>query len=237
MQRYFALNRKENQFLLEPTDYYHIKKVMRMKDGDQIEVVFHQELFLCCLENVNYEPRIIIQKQLEIKNDFMKNVVLVVPVLKESKMDLILQKATELGVLEIIPVIMNRCVVKVEQNKIEKKLERWQKIMKEASEQCMRHIIPNIQPIQTLEEIKKIEGVKMVCSTKEQKNTFKKFLQTTSNYDKLVIVIGPEGGLELREEQELIDNGFIPVTLGPRIMRVETVPIYLLSVLNYEYME
>lgn len=237
MQRYFALNRKENQFLLDPTDYHHIKKVMRMKENDQIEVVYNQELFLCCLENVNYEPKIIIQKQLKIKNDFMKKVVLVIPLLKENKMDFILQKATELGVSEIIPVVMNRSIVKVEQKKIDKKLERWQKIMKEASEQSMRHTIPNMESIQTLKEIEKIEGAKIVCSTKEQKNTFKKFLQTTQKYDKLIIVIGPEGGLEISEEQELISHGFIPVTLGPRIMRVETVPIYLLSVLNYEYME
>lgn len=237
MQRYFAQNCNQNQMILSESDYYHIKTVMRMKDHDMIEVVYQEELFLCCLENVNQKIQVHIKKKLETKDDFMKPVTLILPILKEQKMDFILQKATELGVMEIIPVTMKRSLVKVEPNKIDRKLERWQKIMKEASEQCKRQEIPILHSIQTLKEIETLKGVKIICSTKEQENTFKKFLQTTPNYDKLIIVIGPEGGLDDMEELKLIEHGFIPVTLGPRIMRVETVPIYLLSVLNYEYME
>lgn len=220
--------------ILEPGDMHHIKKVMRMKDGDEIEVVIDGKLFLCNLKN-NLET-IVIKKELEIPKDFMKYITLVIPVLKEQKMDLILQKATELGVTEIIPVSMKRSMVKIGE-KEGKKLERWNKIMKEASEQSMRNCIPKLQSVTTFSEITKLDGLKIICSTREKENTFKKFLQTSTNYDKLIIVIGPEGGLDIEEENFLQEHKFVPVTLGPRIMRVETVPIYVLSILNYEYME
>ena len=220
--------------ILEPGDMHHIKKVMRMKDGDEIEVVIDGKLFLCNLKN-NLET-IVIKKELEIPKDFMKYITLVIPVLKEQKMDLILQKATELGVTEIIPVSMKRSMVKIGE-KEGKKLERWNKIMKEASEQSMRNCIPKLQSVTTFSEITKLDGLKIICSTREKENTFKKFLQTSTNYDKLIIGIGPEGGLDIEEENFLQEHKFVPVTLGPRIMRVETVPIYVLSILNYEYME
>lgn len=237
MQRYFGVGKKEMQMILAPGDLYHIKTVMRMHSNDQIEVVYNQKLFLCCIDFVNGEVIVNIKKELETKSDFMKHIVLVIPVLKEQKMDFILQKATELGVTEIIPVLLKRCVVKVEKGKEEKRLERWNKILKEASEQSMRQVIPNLYPITALAEIRKMDGLKMICSTVEENNTLKFFLQSHKNYDKLVIAIGPEGGFDPKEEQDLIASGFSPVTLGPRIMRVETVPIYLLSILNYEYME
>ncbi len=234
MQRYFGKEKQENRMILEDGDMYHIRKVMRMKDGDEIEVVIDGKLYLCYLEN-NLDE-IIIKEELKTPNDFMKPVILVIPILKEQKMDLILQKATELGVTEIIPVSMKRSMVKIGEKET-KKLERWNKIMKEASEQSMRNFVPKLQSVTTFSEITKLEGLKLVCSTREKENTFKKFLQTSSNYDKLIIVIGPEGGLDIEEEKFLQKHNFIPVTLGPRIMRVETVPIYVLSALNYEYME
>ncbi len=234
MQRYFGKEKQENRMILEDGDMYHIRKVMRMKDGDEIEVVIDGKLYLCYLEN-NLDE-IIIKEELKTPNDFMKPVILVIPILKEQKMDLILQKATELGVTEIIPVSMKRSMVKIGEKET-KKLDRWNKIMKEASEQSMRNFVPKLQSVTTFSEITKLEGLKLVCSTREKENTFKKFLQTSSNYDKLIIVIGPEGGLDIEEEKFLQKHNFIPVTLGPRIMRVETVPIYVLSALNYEYME
>lgn len=237
MQRYFALSKKENKMLLSEGDLYHITRVMRMKEQDKIEVVFEQKLYLCSIQKENDKINILIEEELETKKDFMKQVILLLPILKEQKMDLILQKVTELGVSDIIPVALKRCVVKIDSNKQEKKLERWQKILKEASEQSMRHIVPTLHPISNLNQIKELKGTKLLCSTKENKNTLKFFLQTHTNYDKLIIGIGPEGGFDIEEEQELCNNGFIPVTLGPRILRVETVPIYLLSILNYEYME
>lgn len=236
MQRYFALEKYDGQMKLEPGDLYHIKRVMRMKNGEKIEVVYKEELYLCEVQINDEEVSISTISKKEKKDEFMKAVVLVIPILKEQKMDLILQKATELGVSEIIPVIMKRSMVKSD-GKEEKKLARWNKIMKEASEQSMRFQVPKLNTIHTLEEVSKLKGLKMICSTAEEKNTFKNFLQSSPKYDKLIIVIGPEGGIDPEEESLLVQNGFVSVTLGPRILRVETVPIYLLSILNYEYME
>lgn len=236
MQRYFALEKNENQMKLEVSDLYHIKRVMRMKNGEKIEVVYREELYLCEVQMKNEEVTIHMISKKEKKEEFMKPIVLIIPILKEQKMDLILQKATELGVSEIIPVIMKRSMVKSD-GKEEKKLARWNKIIKEASEQSMRLKMPKLNFIHTLKEVSKLDGLKMICSTVEEKNTLKNFLQSSANYDKLLIVVGPEGGLDPEEEQLLVQNGFVSVTLGPRILRVETVPIYLLSILNYEYME
>ena len=152
-------------------------------------------------------------------------------------MDLVLQKATELGVTKIIPVTMERSIVKLADSKEVKKIDRWSKICKEASEQSKRNSIPVISNIMTLKELVKEEGIKIVCSTIEKENNLKKFLTEHKNYDKIIIVVGPEGGISSKEEEYLVSEGFTRVSLGKRIMRVETVPIFILSALNYEFME
>ena len=88
-----------------------------------------------------------------------------------------------------------------------------------------------------MNDLKKIEGVKFLCSTREFANTIKKAFQNLSNCDKISIVIGPEGGIAPLEEEKLEEMGFIPISLGSLILRVESVPIYLLSIIQYECME
>jgi len=162
---------------------------------------------------------------------------LIIPLLKENKIDLILQKATELGVSKIIPVIMERSIIKLEKDRENKKIERWNKICKEASEQSKRVNIPIVTEVKSLREIENENGLKIVCSTKEKDNTIKKFLNNNKNYNKINIVIGPEGGITPKEEEYLNSIGFNSISLGNNIMRVETVPIYILSVINYENMQ
>ncbi len=236
MQRYFSKVKKDNKMELNNDDIYHITKVMRMKDKDKVEVVYDSTVFICEV-NVNELPLVSIKE--EVPNNSINNykVTLIIPLLKEAKMDLILQKATELGVYEIIPVIMKRSIIKLENGKEDKKIERWAKICKEASEQSKRTDIPIITSVKTISELKDIDGIKLVCSTTEKKETIKKFLTTHQNYDKISIVVGPEGGISDDEEQLLVNQGFTRVSLGDRIMRVETVPIFILSALNYEFME
>ena len=143
-----------------------------------------------------------------------------------------MQKATELGVDTIIPILTTRSVIKID-GKEEKKIIRWQRICKEASEQSKRVTIPEISSIKKIQDLN-FEGLKIVCSTKEKNNTMKKVLKNNLKYDKIIMVVGPEGGLTNEEEDELIKLGFIATSLGTNILRVETVPLYLLSVLNYE---
>lgn len=237
MQRYFSNKKIENKFLLNDEDKYHIIRVMRMKTDDNIEVVYKNEVYLCRLEIVDKNIEIFELEKKEHNISDNLDVSLYIPLVKEQKMDLILQKATELGVKNIIPIVTSRSVVKIDDTKEDKKIQRWQRICKEASEQSMRNDIPQVSNIINIKDIKISDGVNIVCSTTENDNNIKIFLQKHKNCGKINVVIGPEGGLTSAEEEDLVQKGFNRVTLGSRIMRVETVPIFILSILNYEYME
>ena len=229
MQRYFSEVKKDNLFLLKDEDLYHIKTVMRMNVNDEIEVVYEQKVYICKLDK-NYNA--IIEKVIENNKVKKMNYVLCVPILQEQKMSFILQKATELGVDLIIPILTSRSMVKMK-DKENKKIERWKRICKEASEQSKRVTIPLVSEVKKITDLD-LDGLKIVCSTKEKDNTLKKILKNNLKCDKIIMVVGPEGGLTLDEENQLIDLGFIPTSLGDNILRVETAPLYLLSVLNYE---
>lgn len=235
MQRYFSNSKENDKLFLINDDIYHITRVMRMKDNYKIEVIYDNDLYICNVI-LNELPWVDIVSKEEGKIED-KEIILAIPLLKEQKMDLVLQKATELGVTKIIPVTMERSIVKLDDSKEVKKIDRWSKICKEASEQSKRNYIPVISNIMTLKELVKEEGIKIVCSTIEKENNLKKFLTEHKNYDKIIIVVGPEGGISSKEEEYLVSEGFTRVSLGKRIMRVETVPIFILSALNYEFME
>ena len=234
MQRYFSNKKINNKLFLNNEDVHHIKNVMRLKENDKIEIVFEKNVYVCKLSGELNEA--IIDLKLEFPLTNKPYICLIVPILKEIKMDLILQKATELGVDEIVVTNMERCMVKLD-GKEEKKLNRWNLICKEASEQSKRNTIPIVNYMSKFKSIKEIDGLKLVCSTKEKNVNFKFLVQSMKKCDKMIIVIGPEGGLSLNEEKFLIENEFYAMTLGNCIMRVETVPLYIMSALNYEYME
>ena len=237
MQRYFS-NKKDNNYLeLNSDDIYHIKTVMRMKDDDEIIVVYEKTAYLCCLETVKENVQILIKNELPKVEYNTPDITLIIPVLKEQKMDLILQKSAELGVTEIIPFIASRSVVKLNENDYSKKLERWGKIVKEAAEQSHRIDIPNITSIKTINDLNCVRGIKVVCSTKEKVKNIKLIMKNIETCDKINLVVGPEGGLTELEEEKLNKMGFETITLGNRILRVETVPLMLLSIINYEFME
>ena len=231
MQRYFSSKKENNLFTLSSNDMYHIKKVMRMKPNDTIEVVYDESLYICTLDS---DYNVVISDKINKDNTKTKHITLCIPLLSDQKFSFILQKATELGVDEIIPVMTNRSIAKI--NDVDKKLTRWNSICKEASEQSKRLDIPSISTIKKIDDLS-ISGLKIFCSTKENLKTIKNVLQNNTNCDKMVLMVGPEGGLEDVEEEKLINLGFIPVTLGKNILRVETVPIYLLSIINYLELE
>lgn len=236
MQRYFAKQRKDDIFILEKEDYHHIKTVMRFKDGEKVQVVLENTPYLCCIEDVQKEVKIRLLSQIEKTEEIGPEIVLLLPLLKEQKMDFVLQKSTELGVHKIVPVMTERSIIKLKEEKVDKKIERWTKICKEASEQSYRTDIPEITEIMTYKSMPNWEGLKIVCSTTEKAKTIKSSLQKVPNCARIVIAVGPEGGLSEKEESYLTGIGFEAVTLGSRIMRVETVPIFILSILNYERM-
>ena len=231
MQRYFTNKKNNNEMILCDDDIRHIKVVMRMKKNDEIIVTYLNDSYLCYISD-NY--KIIIKEKLERIFENIPKVTLVVPILKENKLDYILQKSTELGVFEIILYYSNRGVIKQIGNDT-KKIERWRKIVKEASEQCHRSSIPDIK-ISSLSDLE-VKKINLICSTIEKTNFIKNSLKTLDVCDTISVVIGPEGGFDTKEESTLITNGYIPVTFGNRILRVETVPIFIMSIINYEFME
>lgn len=234
MQRYFAQS-KNLEISLD--DKYHIIKVMRMKKGDHIQIVWDKETFLCEIDeidnkNVNYS---VVEKIVE-NNELPINVTLAFSLVNEVKTDFILQKGTELGIYEFIPMISERSKIKIN-DKEKKKIERWNKITKEAAEQSYRNIIPKVTNINSLNSVILQEyDLKLVCSTKEKEKTIKNVLQNSTKCDNIIIVVGPEGGLTEKEEEILNENGFISVSLGKSILRTETAPLFALSAVKYEFM-
>ena len=236
MSRYFGVKKQGKNIFLNDDDFYHIKTVMRMKKNDQIEVVYNKKLYLCLIDDFKLN-RVEIITEMEFEKDSLPVIALIIPLLKESKMKLILEKATELGVTQIIPVLMARSIIKLDDLGFMKKKQRWEKICQEASEQSKRITVPIISNLIVLNDLKSWVGLKIICSTTKDIPSFKMGLKNKDKYDKISIVIGPEGGLTKTEEELLIDYGFQPFSLGNRILRVETVPIVVLGILNYEYME
>lgn len=236
MQRYFAIDKKDDYVVLSKDDYHHIINVMRMNDNDEIEVVYDGKLYNAIIENLkNNSIRII--KEMEHKSDIYPSITLIIPALKEQKLDFIFQKCTEIGITEFVVAPFERSIVKYDERKEKVKLERWKKICKEASEQSKRVDIPLITMQRSLDFVKDIDGLKLICSTNEKENYIKYALNNKSKYDKITLVIGPEGGISSKEEEYYELYGFKKVTLGTQIMRAETVPIFLTSIIKYEYTE
>lgn len=231
MQRYFAKNIEDNKITLSNSDMHHIKNVMRMKENDKAEVVYDKKTYLCNLDN-NLELHIdaVINEDKELP----KEIISIIGLVKEQKMDLVLQKLTELGVSKIIPVNMERSIVKLDTKKEDKKLIRWNTICKEASEQSKRNTIPIVTNVINFKDIINIEAdLKLCCSVSEKDNIISNYL-SNNNYNSVSFVIGPEGGLTLKEENYLKENNYNLVSLGSLVFRMETACIYMASILNYE---
>ena len=232
MQRYFAKGLDYDNISLILSDIHHIKNVMRMKKNDEIEVVFDKKVYICIIESI--EPfKLKIKSLCENCNDFNKEIIVAVGLVKEQKMDLILQKLTELGVSKIIPVNMERSIVKLDNKREEKKLQRWNTICKEASEQSKRNTIPIVTDVIKLKELVNVPAdLKLVCSVSEKNNMIYDYIEQ-DNYNSVLLVIGPEGGISLNEEEFLKNNNFSLVSFGNLVLRVETACIYIVSVFNY----
>ena len=233
MQRYFAQNLVDNKIKLFDGDYHHIKNVMRGKVNDKIEVVYNNKVFICIIKNL--EPlELEIIDTVEEHKELSIELTIAISLVQEQKFDLIIQKLTELGVTKIIPLKTERSIVKLDDKKISKKIQRWQTICKEASEQSKRTSIPKIENIITISDLSSIEtDIKLLCSLNENTKSIDNYLN--ENIKKVLFAIGPEGGFSEKEENLLLTNGFKPVSLGSRIMRVETAAIYVSSIINFKY--
>ncbi|MCR5506072.1 MAG: 16S rRNA (uracil(1498)-N(3))-methyltransferase [Bacilli bacterium] len=234
MQRYFV-NKINNEIVFNDSDVHHILHVMRMKSGEQVEVVLDGQLFCATIETTN-PLKVYLSYEIPSDSEISRDVTLFYALAKGDKIDLVVQKATELGAKRIVLMSTERCVVKWEEKEISKKLERYKKIIKEASEQSHRLLIPEILGVYSLNNLPKelLMDTNFFAYEKEAGNTTSFFEELNKTSGKVSILVGPEGGFSSKEAELVINQyGFIPVSLGKRILRSETAAIYALSVIGF----
>ena len=231
MQQYFAKDRKNDTLYLNPDDLNHIKNVMRMKKDDLVICVYDNSSYICSLNNDLLSCDI---KKVFKNDEVLPEFVVYVPLLSEEKMSFILQHGTELGITKFIVVEYEHCKYKLPKKDYEKKLNRWNKIIKEASEQSYRINKPVLESIIQTKDIESISNVNILCSL--DKNDVKNICQVLTRRnanDTISLVFGPEGGLSLKEEEMLANKGFIKTSLGEDVLRTETVPLMIASIIKY----
>lgn len=232
MQQYLINQNQifENNIKIDDSDLHHIYKVMRMQVNDYIECVVKEthQRFLVQIKNMNGCFEIV--EEILIDNDLNQNIILAYGLVKSDKFEFVIQKAAELGVTTFIPLKMQRSIVKIEENKLDKKKERWQKISKEACEQAKRNSLMEVSAPISVEELTKYQsGLKIVAY--EMADQSVKLTDINYQNQDILLVIGPEGGISDEEMSLLKANDFICVSLGKRILRTETAAIFALSVM------
>lgn len=240
MQKYFIDESDFNNNEITSDDVFHIRNVMRNKIGDNILIGFNNKTYLAEIisissDKVKYE---IIEEKIG-NNELPVFVSIFQGYPKGDKLEDIIKHGTEMGAYEFYPVLMKRCVFKLEEKKKDSKLQRFRKIAKEAAEQSYREIIPNVVDILSLKQIDFSKyDYKILCYEESAKNNensnFKNIIKNLKKDDKIAVLIGPEGGIDEFEVKYLESIGFIPCALGKRILRTETVYAYALSAISYE---
>ena len=235
----------ENKAKIIGEDVNHIANVLRLKKEEKIIICDKDKTISYVVKiteiNREYIKCKIIEQILEnIESNVSIDLYQGLP--KMDKMEYIIQKATELGIRDIYPVITKRCIVKLDEKSETKKIERWQKIAEVAAKQSKRDYIPKIENVINLENIcKNIEkyDIILLAYEEEKENTLKSALKKLEfNLDKEIkigIVIGPEGGLDIEEVNKLKEAGAKSITLGKRILRTETASLVILSDIIYEF--
>lgn len=241
MQKFFISLEEFQKGVLSGETAFQIKNVLRSQVGNQ---------FLLGVEPYTYLGEIIAIENKEIKFRVVEEVTgnFELPVFvslfqgfpKADKLESIIKYGVQLGVSEIHPILMNRSIFKLDPNKKTSKIERFNKISKEAAEQSFRNIVPKVIDIQKLKEVDFSEyTIRLLCyeesAKKGENSSFKQAIARATQKDRIAVVVGPEGGVSEEEVAYLKSLGFICVGLGPRILRTETVVYYVLSTMSYEW--
>ena len=156
---------------------------------------------------------------------------------KGDKLETVIQKATELGVCRIVPFESSRCIKRPKEDKIDKQLLRYKRIAEEAAKQSGRALIPEIlSPMSYSEMLSRAtsEGKAVFCYEREEKTTLGELLSSLKTGESVSVIVGSEGGFSEDEAREAISMGCVSVSLGKRILRCETAPLFVLSAIGYE---
>ena len=242
MPRFFvpAEDITDSEIKITSGDAAHISRVLRLKKGDALTICdgrgFDYDAQISEIGAGEISCSVIEKRRSESEPNVFVTLYQGIP--KSSKMDYIIQKTTELGVSKIVPVSMARCVSKIEDKKTEaKKLERWNKIAKEAAQQSQRGIVPEVSGVMTFDdaaaEMQKSD-IRLAPYECEDEGGLKDVLLSVKNPETLSFMIGPEGGFDLSEIEKLKSANIPTVTLGPRILRTETAGEAVLAMTMYE---
>lgn len=244
MQRFFVephqIDEGTHQIHILGSDVNHISNVLRMKQGEELWISDGgKKEYRCTIEEFSPDEVLlhIIYAQ-EPDYELQSRIYLFQGLPKADKMELIIQKAVELGAYEVIPVETKRCVVKLDGKKAAKKVERWKQIAESAAKQSKRMLIPNVHEVLTFKEALKYAesmDVRLIPYelAKGMQET-KEILADIQPGQSIGIFIGPEGGFEEKEVKTAISEGAKPITLGKRILRTETAGLAILSVLMFQ---
>lgn len=223
------------------SDFNHIKNVLRMKIGEEIAVSNGNDNreYRCGIEE--YTDAEVICTLRFIKEDGVElpsKIYLFQGLPKADKMELVIQKAIELGAYEVIPVAAKRCIVKLDEKKAAAKVSRWQGIAEAAAKQSKRGVIPSVHDVMSMQEAiayAKNMDIKLIpYELAEDMQHTRELVESVTPGKSIAVFIGPEGGFEQSEIEAAFQAGIEPVTLGRRILRTETAGLTVLSWLMYQ---
>lgn len=243
MHRFYAdpdRSPEKNAAYLTPEDAHHALNVLRLKVGSPVELIDGSMRFRAVIESVDGNGVQVRKEDSLPSTETAVSFTLFQSLPKGDKMEMIIQKAVELGVSRIVPVVMNRCVVRLNGKDAARKQERWQKIAREAGKQCGRCIIPEVTlpvPVEGIASFRKnLEEIVVPWELSEKYGPMA-FVRDHPGIRSLGIVIGPEGGIEDGEISFLTALPAKPITLGRRILRTETAGMAAVSAFSALYGE
>ena len=239
MPRFFTENIDQNSGSITGEDAKHIARVLRMKNGQPLTVCDTKGYdYACIIEGITEEQidlKVLSRSPSVTEPNVSVHLYQAMP--KADKLELIIQKAVELGVYQVIPVAMKRCVVKLDDKKASSKLTRWQGIAEAAAKQSKRGIIPQITKVMTFAqalEYSRTAQVRLVpYELAEGMDRTREIIEQIQPGQDIAVFIGPEGGFDEAEIGKVIEAGTQPITLGKRILRTETAGMTVLSILMY----
>lgn len=241
MQHFFvtANQVKKPYIYIEGSDVNHMRNVLRMKQGEELSVSDgDNHKFLCRVDGYEGDRALleIIQEE-ETETELASEIYLFQGLPKGDKMELIIQKAVELGVYRVVPTAMKRCVVRLDAKKAEKKVNRWNEIARGAAKQSGRGRIPRVSRVlgfsEALELAKELDVVLIPYELAAGMERTRQVIESVRPGQSVGIFIGPEGGFEKEEVCRALEAGAKEITLGRRILRTETAGLAVLSVLMY----
>lgn len=241
MQRFFVTPDQvgEDKIRIQGSDVNHMKNVLRMRPGEEVMVSDgNNRQYRCRVEDYpDGEAVLAILEAGLVDTELPSRIYLFQGLPKQEKMELIVQKAVELGVCQVIPVQTRRCVVKLDAKKAAKKVQRWQQIAESAAKQAGRGYIPVVSEVMTFQEalaFSEALDIRLIpYELADGMDGTRKILDGIRPGQSVGIFIGPEGGFEKEEVGRAVEAGAMPITLGKRILRTETAGIAVLSILMY----